>query len=231
MPKGVVDIVFNFSGSTAIKAQIDAYKADLPKCYINGFNTVPVVLNIPGYQSFFGIRLNPVAIQPLFGIRTGELINRSLDLFLINKTIESLWYRLAGLNSFSERVNVIIQWFCNQQIKPDFRDEMLKDFFYNENETEKSVLSLSKELMISGRHLSRKIVALTGMNTEEVLLYKKYLRAQRLIHETDSSLTEIAYACNFYDQSHFIKTFKSYTKLTPGEYRKTKSLLPGHIFQ
>lgn len=36
---------------------------------------------------------------------------------------------------------------------------------------------------------------------------------------TDASLTEIAVAAGFYDQSHFSRTFKQIVGLTPGQYR------------
>ncbi len=231
MPKGVVDIVFNFSGTTNILAHIDKYNVNLPRCYMNGFNTLPVSLHIPGYQSFFGIRFNPIAIQPLFDILPGELVNQALDLTLVNNSIETLWYQMAERNNFNERISIFMHWLYNRDIKTSVRDEGLKYFLFNNIDTDISVLSLSKNLLISSRHLSRKLTALTGMNTEEVLLYKKFLRSQILLHESVASLTEIAYACNFYDQSHFIKTFRSYTNLTPGQYRKIKTSLPGHIFQ
>ena len=69
------------------------------------------------------------------------------------------------------------------------------------------------------------------MNTEEMLLYKKYLHSVDLIHQTDYSLTEIAYQSNFSDQSHFIKSFKDYTSMTPGEYKRNKSFVKGHLFE
>jgi AraC-like DNA-binding protein len=68
------------------------------------------------------------------------------------------------------------------------------------------------------------------MNTEEILLYKKYLHAVHLMHTTNLSLTEIAYRSRFSDQSHFIKTFKTYTNMTPGAYNRAKSAMKGHIY-
>ena len=74
------------------------------------------------------------------------------------------------------------------------------------------------------------MIEATGMNTEEVLLYKKYLHAVHLIHYTDLSLTKIAYQSNFSDQSHFIKSFRNYTNMTPGEYKGSKSIVQGHVY-
>ena len=69
------------------------------------------------------------------------------------------------------------------------------------------------------------------MNTEEVLLYKKYLHAVDLIYHTGLSLTQIAYQSHFSDQSHFIKSFRAYSGMTPGEYKAGKSRIKGHMYQ
>jgi AraC-like DNA-binding protein len=36
-------------------------------------------------------------------------------------------------------------------------------------------------------------------------------------------LIEIAFLLNFTDQSHFIKTFKKYTNITPSQFKQTSS--------
>jgi AraC family transcriptional regulator len=48
----------------------------------------------------------------------------------------------------------------------------------------------------------------------------KIEKALTLIKSSDKSLTEIAYACGFADQSHFIRTFKKFTGLLPHVYRQ-----------
>jgi AraC-like DNA-binding protein len=37
-------------------------------------------------------------------------------------------------------------------------------------------------------------------------------------------LAEVALACGFYDQSHFSRTFKAWTGVTPGQYRAASRL-------
>ncbi|MCC6383784.1 MAG: helix-turn-helix transcriptional regulator [Bacteroidia bacterium] len=69
-----------------------------------------------------------------------------------------------------------------------------------------------------------------GMNTETFLLYSKYLSSLPLLHNSDSSLTQIGLEAGYYDQSHFIREFKSYTNLTPKEYQASVRGLPGYIF-
>jgi AraC family transcriptional regulator len=53
--------------------------------------------------------------------------------------------------------------------------------------------------------------------------YKRKLRIERslpLIKNSNDSLTNIAYTCNFADQSHFIRNFREFTSFTPRQYQK-----------
>jgi AraC family transcriptional regulator len=45
-------------------------------------------------------------------------------------------------------------------------------------------------------------------------------RAMTLLGEPGRLLTEIAFECGFADQSHFIRSFRSYYGMTPLEYRR-----------
>jgi AraC-like DNA-binding protein len=58
-----------------------------------------------------------------------------------------------------------------------------------------------------------------GENFSSYLNQLRVERAGCLLRETSQSLSEIAGACGFEDQSWFSKIFKSYTGLSPGKYR------------
>jgi len=133
--------------------------------------------------------------------------------------------------SFLERIAVISDWMENRIINLNPQEKLLNYFLNDTSEVEITTRELAATVCYSTRHLSRKIYELTAMNTEETLLYKKYLRSVHLIHTTNLSLTEIAYQCRFYDQAHFIRSFKEFAQMTPGNYRQNKSRLPGHIFK
>lgn len=48
--------------------------------------------------------------------------------------------------------------------------------------------------------------------------------ARRLLSETDKTLAAIAAETGFYDEAHFVKTFRKSRRMTPGEYRRRHSL-------
>jgi AraC-like DNA-binding protein len=71
---------------------------------------------------------------------------------------------------------------------------------------------------MSPRYLQRLFLQYTGVTPK---LYHKINRFQlslKLVAKKDSSLTSIAYDCGYFDQSHFIREFKSFTGVTPSAY-------------
>jgi AraC-like DNA-binding protein len=231
MPKGIVEIIFNFSDGSPILAQIDSRQYHLPNCFINGFNTSPIQLQLPEQQVFFGVLFQPLAIKKIFGSPACEFSDITVDLTLLDSGFHSLWHQLAEQDSFDTRVSVFLEWIKGYFIEWQPQEQLINNFLYAANQHHLSVKELANSLCYSPRHLSRKIFEATGMNTEEMLLYKKYLHAVHLIHHTDLPLTAIAYQSQFSDQSHFIKSFKEYTKMTPGEYKRNKSYVKGHVYK
>jgi AraC-like DNA-binding protein len=230
VPKGVTEIIFNFGEGAAIEARIGTNTYSLARCFVNGFNTMPVSINLPRHQSFFGVRLQPLAIKKMLNVPAGEFMNTSTDLLLVSPALNALWHRLAEETDFYKRVTIIESWsgaLCSEWLA---QEQLLNDFLCASDQHELSVKQLAGNLCYSPRHLSRKVKEATGLNTEELLLYKKYLHAVHLIHYSALSLTQVAYQSCFSDQSHFIKTFRHFTSMTPGDYQRSKSALMGHIY-
>lgn len=231
IPKGVVEIIFNLNDKFPIISQIGSKQYRVSDCFINGFNTVPIQLQPPEQQFFFGVQFKPLAVKEIFGIPAREFSNTIVDATLLDAGFRSLWHQIGDQTSFDARVSVFLNWIERKRTESQPRESLMNDFLMGEHQPDLSVTALAGSLFYSPRHLSRKIIEATGMNTEEMLLYKKYLHAVHLMHHTHLTLTEIAHDCHFSDQSHFIKSFKAFTGMTPGAYKRTKSEVPGHVFE
>lgn len=231
IPKGIVEVIFNFSDNPAIPAQLSNKEYQLPYCFINGSNTAPVSLQLPKQQNFFGIRFQPLAVKKIFGAPASAFLDLPVDLTLLDAQVSSLWHQLVEQKIFNERVLVFLQWMEKKWIDWKPQESLINEFLCSAQHHDISVTGLAKLLCYSPRQLSRKIAEATGLNTEEILHYKKYLQAVHLIHYTDLPLTDIAYKANFSDQAHFIKSFRQYTNMTPGAYRRNKSYQPNHLYE
>lgn len=231
MPKGIIEIIFNFSDCYSIGAELKGKRYSLQKCFINGFNTTPIKLCLPGNHVFFGVQLQPTAVKRLIGVPSNEFTDHIVELPLVDHDFENIWEELAQHDSFEKRVAIFCGFVEKKLIEPPPQEKLLNNFLNDVNQHHLSVKDVASTICYSPRHLSRKIFEATGVNTEEVLLYKKYLHALHLIHHTDLSLTDIAYQSNFSDQSHFIKTFKAFGNMTPGDYKRHKGRIIGHVFE
>lgn len=231
LPKGVVEIIFDLGANPAVQSTIDQRPCHLSKCFINGFHTRPVQLQLPERQFFFGVQFHPVAVRHLLGIPAGEFSNLLVDVTLLNPSFQLLWEQLAEAETFPERVTIIGKWVESSLFPLHPQEQLLNAVLGSEHQAQVSAAGLAKTICYSPRHLSRKIQELSGMNTEQFLLYKKYLKAMELMHHTELSLTQVAYQSHFTDQSHFIRSFKSFAGITPKVYRQHKGRLAGHIFE
>lgn len=79
---------------------------------------------------------------------------------------------------------------------------------------------LSATLNIHPVHLSRDFSKYFKCNLGEYIRKLKIEKSLSLLNDKTQSLTEIAYACGFYDQSHFIRCFKTINGMSPMKYRK-----------
>lgn len=231
IPKGSVELIFNLYASAPLRGEIGGRHHIVPRCFISGNNTVPVHLIIPERQIFFGVFVHATSLQKLFNIHPEEYANTCIDLTLVDPSLKSLWHQLAELNDFNHRVAAFNGWLMKRLPARTKHEKLFDDFLGCVSGNPGSAIEVSKMLCYSPRHLSRKLYELTAMNLEQTLIYRRYLQAVDLIHNSQMLLTEIAHACNFSDQSHFSRTFRSYAQMRPTEYRAAKSHLSAHIFE
>ncbi len=85
-------------------------------------------------------------------------------------------------------------------------------------ETHRSIDEYAEDLGISKYELIRKYAKTYGLTPHADKINMRIQRAI-LLFESPLSMTEIAYECGFSDQSHFIRCFKQYSGMQPGEYR------------
>ena len=230
IPKGCVEIIFNFYDEPGLCATLGDHSFKIPRCFINGFHTHPIHIHLTGVQCFFGIVLHPTAVKAIFNIPAGEFANSCIDMTLVDALMYSLWHQLAEQDSFSQRIALFSGWVKKRMTTPTPHELAINNFLSIHTKCGSLLPSISDALCYSQRHLSRKLQELTGMNSEKTLLYKKYLYAIQLIHQSNMSLTEIAYAAHFSDQSHFVRSFKRFADMTPGQYSARKSNIVGHFF-
>jgi len=103
-------------------------------------------------------------------------------------------------------------------------EQWLHDYFETDQVAAKglpSVQHISDEFHMSPNYLSTLLKSLTGQSTKQHIHQKLLERAKEKLSGTALSVSEIAYELGFEHPQSFNKLFKSKTKMTPLEFRRS----------
>lgn len=153
------------------------------------------------------------------------LITYNKDLHHIAKELNDALDEAKDIEALEELGELIITAYS---------DTLLEKINYSENDIINNAVKIinrdyiagvtleeiSKELHISKNYLCSLFKKYTGVSFSKYINTLKTNMAKKLLTENKKSLEYISYECGFSSQAHFTLTFKKYTGLTPGEYRK-----------
>jgi AraC-like DNA-binding protein len=98
--------------------------------------------------------------------------------------------------------------------------ETLEEFLNDRWAENFSLYELSVLLNVHPVTISRYFPRFFKCTIGEYIRKLRISRSLNLIRQTKMSLTEIAFECNFSDQSHFTRTFKNFTGFLPKHFKK-----------
>lgn len=232
LPKGNAEIIFNLDCHSYYVDQSSGTEQEVPFCFVNGLNDIPFQLVKRGVQTFIGLQVSIPSLKAIFNTPAAVFNNAVMESGDVNHCLNDVGSRLMDTAVFSEQVDLILAWL-NERIASSRYQGDLKRFYqlwHDTNVSNFSPRTLSEQSFYSDRHFRRLLSNWFGLNPEQFILYKKYLTALNLIHDSNKTLTDIGLSAGYFDQSHFIREFKSYTHMRPGEYFKRRSSLKGHLF-
>ena len=133
---------------------------------------------------------------------------------------------LETLLNYAERFyqrQFITRKITNHQIL-DKLEKLLSDYFNSDDLITKglpTVQYISDNLNVSSTYLRSLLKTLTGQNTQQHIHDKLIEKAKEKLSTTDLSVSEIAYELGFEHLQSFSKLFKTKTKVSPLEFRKS----------
>ncbi len=174
----------------------------------------------------FGVYLYPFALPYLFGLPAIELSNEAVDLEILLGTEgrilkEQILFapgnkqRVAVMSSFLEKK------LSNSDAQPSACSFIISDIIHSKKTL--AVDELAKKSFLSIRQFERNFKQFSGFPPK---LYSRIIRFQWATQQYGvgkKNLTDIAYDCGYYDQSHFIHDFKQFSGYHPRQYFSGKA--------
>lgn len=221
VPDGTMKLIFHYGDSYKHHSQSGEITI-LPKCFLIGQLTKPYVIEPIGVTGSFVVQFKPNGFLPFATIPIKEMENTAIPLDkLFGENGKKLGEKILNTNSTSERIQIIetflFQKLANQKTIDSIVKSTVETIFSANGQF--SVNEFSKSNNINRRQLARKFSSTIGLSPKQLA---KTIRIQTtlkaLLNEEHTSLTDLAYENEYFDQAHFIKEFKEFTGLTPKEF-------------
>lgn len=97
-----------------------------------------------------------------------------------------------------------------------------REYIFNHLYEAIPIAELAELTSLSGTYLSTLFKKETGVTISSFIHQEKAEEAKKLLDFSSESVSTIATRLNYYDQTHFIKSFKKYAGVTPKQYRDRK---------
>lgn len=224
MADGCAEMVFHYKG---VFDKITHEKTD--KSFVAGLHGPS-----KNYRRFiidrsfgiFGVYLYPYAIPQLFSLPASELSDQMPDLVtLFGAEGRELEEKMMLAKNNQHRVAIITSFLEKKLVKTEKQNPAFCAVINNIIHTKGllSVDEMAKQSFLSVRQLERNFKIYSGFSPK---LYSRIIRFQTATQQHGNitkSLTDIAYDCGYYDQSHFIHDFKQFSGYHPKQYFSGKA--------
>lgn len=149
-------------------------------------------------------------------------LNSRLDDFSQDVIISQIELLLTYAERFYKRQFITRKAVSNDLLQK--LEKVLDTHFENEKSLSEGIPTvqyLSDQLNISPSYLSDMLRSLTGQNAQQHIHHKLIEKAKEKLSTTNLSVSEVAYELGFEHPQSFSKLFKTKTKLSPLEFRRS----------
>ncbi len=230
VPDGCFELIFNFGSRHRHYNQRDLQRfSSLGSSILIGqrtryFHTELAANSSEGLRAV-GIRLRPEGLYPLCGMLAGEIVDEVIPLDAVwGAAVAETEEQLLAARS-PDRLPSLLDAFLLG--RPDLRrqahpglDAAIRRI--RQCKGHLRIDALAAELNLSIKQLERLFKGALGVSPKRYARIMKFSDLHAWLDRPDASINwaAVAAAMNYYDQNHFIKNFKEFSGLLPGEYLK-----------
>jgi AraC-like DNA-binding protein len=179
-------------------------------------------LTVTDEMAQIAIFFKPFAIGPVFKLSARELKNAPVELKTWSpQKAMALNLQLIHAQSIGERIEVLLHLVFSEMSSNQRECEIIRfatDKIMENPDTD-ILAQLLQDLNLSTRTFQRIFKKYVGISANE---YRRICQFQLAFYQLRGKqfdkLTDVAYDNGYFDQSHYIRSFKEFTEITPQEY-------------
>lgn len=214
MADGCPEIIFQYNGGFFEYSNFVSY--------LRAPRSESKVLHLGDRMGLFAIRLYPHAIRQLLDIPNNELVNRSFEMtHVFGNKYRSVNEQMLEASSIEQKIKVASDFLSDlwQASTKDPVYECVRLMLQSEG-----IVNLDELRALTGlsvKQFERRFKAIAGFPPK---YYSRIARFQGTKRKYASgkfrTLSELSHACDYYDQSHFIREFKEFSGMQANHFFK-----------
>lgn len=225
IPTGHIELMFHYRKPFVVKDESQNNAKTQPVSVLSGISSGYFDVAAVGNSGAITVVFLPFGASHFFRFPLSEIENQSIDLrAALGEKVGPVEEMLANARDTSERVK-IVEDFLLRNFSPlgtyDLNLLQAAVGLIEQSEAGIQAAELAKRLYVSSKSLERKFSAQLGKTPKQYLKIMRFQYAVKKLSAMDGqALTDLAYQCGYFDQAHFIRDFKLFSGLTPGEFRQ-----------
>ncbi|UPK67843.1 helix-turn-helix transcriptional regulator [Chitinophaga filiformis] len=173
----------------------------------------------------FGIYLFPYAIPGIFGLPAHALSDQTVDTgTLLGREGQLLEQKIFAAADHMQRATIISQFILQRLAKSRETDSAvftsIRQILFSSAAL--SIPALADSCCLSRRQFERRFVHYAGYSPKHFQRIARFNAVIKGFDKRPGSLTEMAYNCGYYDQSHFIHDFRLFSGYNPKAFFKNQ---------
>jgi len=231
-PSGDMEIIFNLGEGSWTTANMPN-----PPIELWGQITKPLAIRSTGLHTMLGVKFFPHSAAYFLDDSIGQFNDQVTDFRLVlGSSVKQLYARLQATPGVAGRIALLESFLLSRMTRGEKDKSGKRSFRIDKvghilktmtnipaDATGPRINAIATQHGITARYLNKLIFQHTGLTPVSFNKIRRFQFSLRLIARNDQPLTSIAYESGYFDQSHFIKEFKSFTGLTPSAYLKNIS--------
>ncbi len=168
----------------------------------------------------FVINFKPEAYQMIFGLPADEMTDQNVEADLCMAELDILWYKLMEAQTPEQRFFITEQWVTSRVA--DSRHQIKPVFYWLKEQISISPATRLNELARYSGYSRQNLYSLFKKQMGvSIKLYMEIYRLKMILSDMQKNnfpnLAALGYRYHFYDQNHFVKSFRRHTGLTPSQ--------------
>ena len=228
-PSGAIDLGINLQENEL--RIYDPAKPDRCKRFsgavVSGTHSRPYVIDPRELVSVIGVRFRPGGAFPFLGTPASDLADAHVDLeALWGTSAMELRERLCLAKTPAEQFDLLEKALVAHLFRPLERHYAVRFALesFGRADSGRSVRDVARDAGLSQRRFIQLFAREVGMSPKLFCRVRRFRQALETVrHSVAPDWAEVAVDCGYYDQSHLIHDFRSFSDLSPAEYVRQRS--------